>query len=155
MASIPTHRADPTLAIAQRQLALLRELAEMATAVCRANAAASVAAAKAVETSLADRCWRPEVARARALAGAEDAVEAFHKSARALRLTLIMETSVAEWVRDQRQGIRRPGPWASGSEAEAGSGASAPSETSQTEDRYPAGSSAAENPVTISRRKLH
>lgn len=96
---------DPTLAVAERQLAMLGELAQMAMVVTRANAAASVAAGHAVEVILADEFWQPETGRARALAGAKDAADSFQKVSRALRLTLRLEMAAAEAVRDIRAGL--------------------------------------------------
>ena len=84
---------------------MLGELAQMAMVVSRAHAAAAVAAAHAVEVILADEHWQPETGRARALAGAKDAAESFRKVSRALRLTLMLEKTVAEAVRDICAGI--------------------------------------------------
>ena len=95
---------DPTLAVAELQLAMLGELAEMAMVVSRAYADASVAAAEAVKIILADEVWQPETGRARALAGAKDAADAFQKVCRVVRLTLMLAKTTAEWVRDARAG---------------------------------------------------
>ncbi len=79
--------------------------------VSRCYAHAAVAASAAVETILADEFWQPETGRARALAGARDAADAFQKVSRSLRLTLRLELETAEAVRDLRAGIvtRRDG----------------------------------------------
>ena len=95
----------PTLEVAERQLAILGEVARMAMAVTRGCAAASLAASHAVEVILADEFYQPETGRARALAGAKDAADSFQKVSRALRLTLTLEKTVAEWVRDLRAGV--------------------------------------------------
>ncbi len=86
---------------------MLGELAQMAMVVARAYAASAVAAAHAVEVILADEFWQPETGRARALAGSRDAAEAFQKVSRALRLTLVLEKTTAETIRDLRAGVVR------------------------------------------------
>ena len=96
---------DPTIEVCERHLRLLREVAEVAMEVTRALGASAVAAGKAVEEVLGDKVWQPETGRARALAGAKDAAEAFHKAARALRLTLALEKATAETLRDLRAGV--------------------------------------------------
>ncbi len=98
---------DPTLDIANSQLGMLSELANMAMVVSRSYAAASIAAARAVEEILADEFWQPETGRARALAGAKDAADGFQKAARTLRLTLRLQMTVAETVRDIHAGVLR------------------------------------------------
>ena len=75
--------------------------------VSSAYAAAAIAASHAVEVILADEIWQPETGRARALAGAKDAAEAFQKVSRALRLTLAVELRTAAVARELRAGIRR------------------------------------------------
>ena len=102
---MPVDPADPTLEVAERQLAMLGEVARMAMAVTRGCAAAALAASHAVEVILADEFYQPETGRARALAGAKDAADSFQKVSRALRLTLTLEKTVAEWVRDLRAGV--------------------------------------------------
>ena len=52
--SPPSPSDDPGIAVAERQLELLGELAEMAMVVSRAYAHAAVAASGAVEAILAD-----------------------------------------------------------------------------------------------------
>ncbi len=94
---------DPTLQLAERQLALLGELAEMAMAAARAFTASAIASARAEEAILADEHFIPEVGRARAC-GAKAAAESFQKAARAVRLTLMLEMNLAEIVRDIRAG---------------------------------------------------
>ncbi len=100
----PEPRTDPTLAIAERQLAMLGELAEMAMTAARAFTASAVASAKAAETILDDQYFMPEVGRANAC-GARDAAESLQKVTRAVRLTLMLEMKVAEIVRDIRAGV--------------------------------------------------
>jgi hypothetical protein len=73
----PTASIDPTLAVAERQLVMLTELAALAMNVSRTFAAAAEAAS-------------------------------FQKVTRAPRLTMILEKSTAEWVRNLRLGIVRP-----------------------------------------------
>ena len=94
---------DPTLELAQRQLAMLGELAEMAMAAARAFTGSAIASARAEEAVLADEAFVPEVGRARAC-GAKAAAESFQKAARAVRLTLMLEMNLAEIVRDIRAG---------------------------------------------------
>jgi hypothetical protein len=103
--SCHTSPGDPTLEVAERQLAMLSELAQMVMVASRAHTAASVAAAHAVEVILADEYWQPETGRARALAGSKDAADALQKVSRALRLTLKLEMAAAETLRDIRAGI--------------------------------------------------
>ena len=98
---------DPTLDVAERQLAMLGELAEMAMAVSRAFAGAGIAAARAAGSILNDEAWQSESDRALAITASGHAAEAFQKVSRALRLTLKLEKSTAEWLRDERLGIRR------------------------------------------------
>ena len=50
--------------------------------------------------------FTPEVGRARAC-GAKDASDSFHKVTRALRLTFMLQKTVADTVRDLRGGDRR------------------------------------------------
>ncbi len=95
---------DPTLDIAERQLAMLGELAEMAMTAARVFTASAVASAKAAEAILDDKYFRPEVGRANAC-GAKDAAESLQKVTRAVRLTLMLEMKVAEIVRDIRAGV--------------------------------------------------
>ena len=95
---------DPTLHIAERQLAMLGELAQMAMAASRAFTASANASAKAAEAILDDEYFMPEVGRARAC-GAKDAAESLQKVTRAVRLTLVLEMKVAEIVRDIRTGV--------------------------------------------------
>ncbi len=139
--------ADPIIALAQRQLAMLGDLAVMAMAVSRHYAAAAAAAAHAVEAILADEFWQPETGRARALAGARDAADGFQKVSRALRLTLRLEMTTAETLRDLRAGVAPAGaaavhPWtevlATPSAPERRSGArpaAGPSPRQETPDR--------------------
>ncbi len=95
---------DPTLAVAERQLAMLGELAEMAMTAARAFTASATASAKAAEAILDDKYFMPEVGRANAC-GAKDAAESLQKVTRAVRLTLMLEMKVAEIARDIRAGI--------------------------------------------------
>jgi hypothetical protein len=99
----PTASTDPTLAVAERQLAMLTELAALAMNVTRTFAAAAEAASKAEAQILSEPWFTPEVGRARAC-GAKEASESFQKVTRALRLTMILEKSTAEWLRDIRNG---------------------------------------------------
>ena len=94
---------DPTLAVAERQLVLLGELAELAMAAARGFSASAVTAAVAEERILADEYFVPEIGRARAC-GAKEAAESFQKAARAARLSMKLEMTVAEIVRDIRAG---------------------------------------------------
>ena len=96
--------ADPALAVAERQLAMLGELAEMAMAASRAFTVSAIASARAAEAVLDDKFFMPEVGRANAC-GAKDAAESIQKVTRAVRLTLMLEMKVAEIVRDIRAGI--------------------------------------------------
>ena len=96
--------SDPTLAVAERQLILLGELAEIGMAAARASGASAVAAAEAEQRILAEEYFTPEVGRARAC-GAKDAAESLQKICRAVRLTLKLEMIVAEMVRDIHAGI--------------------------------------------------
>ncbi len=96
--------ADPALAVAERQLVLLGELAELAMEVSRVYAASAVAAAEAEAKIVSEPWFTPEVGRARAC-GAKDASDSFHKVTHALRLTCMLQKSVAEKVRDLRAGI--------------------------------------------------
>ena len=77
----------------------------MALEVCRASAAASVAASRAVVAVVSDTAWQCERDRALAMAGSKSSADAFAKVSRALRLTLRLEMTVAEWVRDARAGV--------------------------------------------------
>jgi hypothetical protein len=95
---------DPALAVAERQLVLLGELAELTMAVSRAYAASAVAAAEAEAKIVSEPWFTPEIGRARAC-GAKDAAESLQKVTRALRLTFILQKTVAETVRDLRAGI--------------------------------------------------
>jgi len=81
-----TSPIDPTIEVCERHLRLLHEVGEVAMQVTRALGAA----AGADEEILSDKLWQPETGQARALAGAKNAAEAFHKAARALRLTLAL-----------------------------------------------------------------
>ncbi len=103
-APCPDLPTDPVLAVAERQLVLLRELGEMAMTMSRAYLASGVASADAAKAVLADEYFIPEVGRARAC-GAKDAADGFQKVSRAVRLTLKLEMTVAETVRDLRAGI--------------------------------------------------
>ena len=96
---------DPTLPVAERQLAMLGEVAQIAMVLSRAYGAAAIAAANAVEVILDDEYYQPETGRARALAGAKDAAEGFRKVSRSLRLTLALEMKTAETLRDLQAGI--------------------------------------------------
>ena len=100
----PDPLADPTPAVAERQLALLGELAAIAMAAARAFGESAVAAAEAEKMILAEDCFVPEVGRARAC-GAKDAADSLQKVSRAVRLTMKLEMAVAEIVRDLRAGI--------------------------------------------------
>ena len=104
MIDSPAPQPDPTLAVAERQLAMLGELAEMAMAASRAFTVSAIASARAVEAILDDKFFMPEVGRANAC-GAKDAAESLQKVTRAVRLTLILEMKVAETVRDIRAGL--------------------------------------------------
>ena len=95
---------DPTLAVAERQLVLLGELAEIVMVAARAFGSSAVAAAEAEKMILAEECFVPEVGRARAC-GARDAAESLQKVARAARLTMKLQMTVAEIVRDIRAGV--------------------------------------------------
>ena len=97
-------QTDPTLAVAERQLAMLGELAEMAMAASRAFTVSAIASARAAEAVLDDKFFMPEVGRANAC-GAKDAAESIQKVTRAVRLTLRLEMKVAEIMRDIRAGI--------------------------------------------------
>jgi hypothetical protein len=103
----PDLTADPALAVAERQLVMLRELAELAMGVSRAFAATANEATKAEKTILADKYFMPEVGRARAC-GAKEAAESFQKVSRAARLTMRLELTVAETLRDLRAGVIAP-----------------------------------------------
>ena len=94
---------DPTLALAERQLALLGELADMAMAAARAFTASAIASAKAEEMILGEEWFTPEVGRAKAC-GARDAAESLQKVSRAVRLTFMLQMNMAEIVRDIRAG---------------------------------------------------
>jgi hypothetical protein len=100
----PSPEADPTLAVAERQLVLLGELAEIVMVAARVFGSSAVAAAEAEKRILADEYFVPEVGRARAC-GAKDAAESLQKVARAARLTMKLQMTVAEIVRDIRAGI--------------------------------------------------
>ena len=128
---------------------MLGELAQMALVTCRAHAAADVAAAHAVEEIMADDYWQPETGRARALAGAKDAADAFQKVSRALRLTLKLEIIAAETARDIRVGIvtHTAQPHSAGEDA----GALAVSAEGQPDRRRPAGSDPADRDADPSR----
>jgi hypothetical protein len=96
--------SDPALAVAERQLVLLGELAELTMAVSRVYAASAVAAAEAEAKIVSEPWFTPEIGRARAC-GAKDASDSFDKVTRALRLTFMLQKTVAETVRDLRAGI--------------------------------------------------
>ena len=100
----PQTSSDPTLAVAERQLAMLTELAALAMDVSRTFAAAAVAASNAEAKIVSEPWFTPEVGRARAC-GAKEASHSFDKVTRALRLTMMLEKTVAETVRDLRAGI--------------------------------------------------
>ena len=100
----PDSRTDPVFDVAERQLVMLGELAELAMGLSRGFAASAAASAKAEEAILADKFFMPEIGRARAC-GAKDAADSFQKVSRAVRLTLMLEMKVAETVRDLRAGI--------------------------------------------------
>ena len=100
----PTTESDPTLAVAERQLELLGELAEIVMVAARAFGASAVAAAEAENAVLEEECFTPEVGRARAC-GAKDAADSLQKVARAARLTMKLQMAVAEMVRDIRAGV--------------------------------------------------
>ena len=95
---------DPTLAVAEHQLVLLAELAEIVMVAARAFGASAVAAAEAEKMILAEEHFTPEVGRARAC-GARDAADSLQKVARAARLTMKLQMAVAEIGRDIRAGI--------------------------------------------------
>ena len=69
---------DPALAVAERQLVLLGELAERAMQVSRAYAAAATAAAEAEAKIVSEPWFTPEIGRARAC-GAKEASASFDK----------------------------------------------------------------------------
>jgi hypothetical protein len=94
---------DPTLALAERQLALLGQLAEMTMAVAQAFTDSAIASAKAENMILGEEWFTPEVGRAKAC-GARDAAESFQKATRAVRLTFMLQMNMAEIVRDIRAG---------------------------------------------------
>jgi hypothetical protein len=96
--------ADPALAVAERQLVLLGELAELTMQVSRVYAAAATAAAEAEAKIVSEPWFTPEIGRARAC-GAKEASNSFDKVTRALRLTFMLQKTVAETVRDLRAGI--------------------------------------------------
>ncbi len=100
----PDLLADPALAVAERQLVMLGELAEIGMEVSRAFASSSIAASRAVEAIVSEDYFMPETGRARGC-GAKDAADAFQKVSRSLRLTLMLEKTTAEAVRDMRVGI--------------------------------------------------
>ncbi len=102
--STPTPETDPTLAVAERQLVLLGELAEIVMVAARAFGSSAVAAAEAEKMVLVEEHFVPEVGRARAC-GAKDAAESLQKVARAARLTMKLQMAVAEMVRDIRAGV--------------------------------------------------
>ena len=137
-ASLP----DPTPAIAERQLAMLTELAEMAMAASRAFTTSAIAASKAEAMILGEEWFTPEVGRARAC-GARDAAESLQKVSRAVRLTLKLEMTVAEIVRDIRAGkITYIGGLAAGKDA----GGTPAYQDVLLVRRRPAGSSRADTP---------
>ena len=104
--SNPTHPASPAIPIAERQLGVLGELANMALEVSRGYAAAALSASHTVEVKLADEYYQSETERARVLAGAKDAADGFQKVARTLRLTLALELSTAEVLGELWAGTR-------------------------------------------------
>ena len=81
----------------------------MSIVVSRAYAHLAVAATAAAEAVVADEYYQPETerARARALAGAKDAADGFQKVSRSLRLTLMLQTVIAEAVNNPRPGVVR------------------------------------------------
>jgi hypothetical protein len=95
---------DPTLAVAERQLVLLGELVEIAMAATRAFGSSAAAAAQAETMILGQEWFTPEVGRARAC-GAKDAADSLQKVTRAVRLTMKLQMTVAEIVRDIRAGV--------------------------------------------------
>ena len=96
--------ADPILAIAERQLAILAELSALGMEAARAFTTSAIASAKTAEVILKEDWFVPEVGRARAC-GAKEAAESFQKVSRSVRLTLVLEMNVAEIARDVRAGI--------------------------------------------------
>jgi hypothetical protein len=75
--------------------------------VSRVYAASAVAAAEAEAKIVSEPWFTPEIGRARAC-GAKDASDSFDKVTRALRLTFMLQKTVAETVRDLRAGIVTP-----------------------------------------------
>ena len=107
MISQSTPDIDPTLAVAERQLVLLGEMVEIVMGAVRAFGSSSVAAAETEKRILGEEWFTPEVGRARAC-GAKDAAESLQKVTRALRLTMKLQMTVAENLRDIRAGVVRP-----------------------------------------------
>jgi hypothetical protein len=95
--------------VAERHLAMLREVGQIALAVTRAFGDSASASAETAKGILADQFFIPEVGRANAC-GAKDAAESFQKVTRALRLTMMLERTTVEWLRDIRAGIVAPAP---------------------------------------------
>ena len=104
--SAATIPSDRTLKIAERQLAMLDRLAQVAMDVAEGFGSSAIASAKAEERILADEYFIPEIGRARAC-GAKDAAESFQKASRSLRLTLMLEKTTAEWLDDLESGAPR------------------------------------------------
>jgi hypothetical protein len=75
--------------------------------VSRVYAASAVAAAAAEAKIVSEPWFTPEIGRARAC-GAKEASASFDKVTRALRLTFMLQKTVAETVRDLRAGIVAP-----------------------------------------------
>ena len=96
--------ADPILAIAERQLAILAELSALGMEAARAFTTSAVASAETAKVILEEDWFVPEVGRARAC-GAKEAAESFQKVSRSVRLTLVLEMNVAEIARDVRAGV--------------------------------------------------
>ena len=103
---LPT--TEPALAVADRQLEMLAEVAEMTMAVCRACAKASLAASREAEKVVADTAWQCQQDRTLAMAGCKAVAEAFQKLSRSLRLTLKLELTLANWTREAKAGVWRP-----------------------------------------------
>jgi hypothetical protein len=102
---------DPTLEVAERQLALLGELGQMTMRVARAFECLAIDAAHAAHAKVVNKFSDAEAEGAKA-AAAKDAALSFDKVSRAVRLTFMLEKATAEWLRDIRNGIvaRRDAP---------------------------------------------
>jgi hypothetical protein len=103
----PQTPPDPMIAVAERHLRLLAEVAELAMAAARAASALAVASAEAAANIVAEKdgAWACEMDKARAVHASRDAADAFTRISRALRLTLALETATAERLRDLRAGV--------------------------------------------------